>query len=205
MINVHCIISREIVLVFDEMKIHEDLVFDVQSGNIIGYVDTGDINSKLKHFEAHVTGKTHDNEVATHMLALYVRGIFTNLGRLGPVMWQSWAQPAHAQPYGGCACAIAAPDRLPFGLVLKGLSHLAQTSELPSTATYLSLPSHLLSTSSSRVTLLFHQWAEVQQSLYLLILVGLMKVLVFHFLLHMQLAPFFVPQLIAPYGEMSSI
>ena len=68
------------MLVFDEMKICEDLVFDTESGTVIGYVDTGDINLKLKDFEARVKGKTHESEVATHMLTLYVRGIFTNLG-----------------------------------------------------------------------------------------------------------------------------
>lgn len=61
------------------MKIHEDLVFDARSGNILGYVNTGSINSKLRAFEAHMTGKTNENEVATHMLALCVRGIFIDL------------------------------------------------------------------------------------------------------------------------------
>lgn len=55
------------MLVFDEMKICEDLVFDTESGTVIGYVDTGDINLKLKDFEARVKGKTHESEVATHI------------------------------------------------------------------------------------------------------------------------------------------
>ena len=70
---------RHIVLVFDEMKIQESLVFDSKSGNIIGYVDVGDMNMQLKNFEANLEEKAQEKEVATHMLMLYVRGIFTKM------------------------------------------------------------------------------------------------------------------------------
>lgn len=85
---------RQVVLAFDEMKIKEGLVFDVDKGNIIGFVDTGilisygymyelitgDLNTRLKSFEDHVMDVAHkEDEVATHMLAVCVRGIFMKL------------------------------------------------------------------------------------------------------------------------------
>lgn len=59
------------------MKIHEDLVFDT-SGEIIGYVNTGDFNNKLRGFEHRCKGIETD-ELATHMLTLMIRGIFIKL------------------------------------------------------------------------------------------------------------------------------
>ena len=68
-IGFNAIIIRQVVVAFDEMKIHEGLVFDAMSGNIIGYVDTGDMNEKLKKFEISLTGKVQKKKVTTHILA----------------------------------------------------------------------------------------------------------------------------------------
>lgn len=68
--------NREVVLVFDEMTIRESLVFDDESGNIVGFVNVGDIYEKLKRFESSLKGEEFENEVATHMLTIHVRGIF---------------------------------------------------------------------------------------------------------------------------------
>lgn len=59
------------------MKVHEDLVFD-RSGRIIGFVDTGDVNNKLRSLEQSCKGVEQD-EIATHMLTLMVQGIFVRL------------------------------------------------------------------------------------------------------------------------------
>lgn len=59
------------------MKIHEDLVFD-KSGDIVGFVDTGDLNNKLRRLERQCNNE-ESCEVATHMLTLMVRGVFTKL------------------------------------------------------------------------------------------------------------------------------
>lgn len=67
------------MLIFDEMKVREGLVFDISTGNIIGYTDTGNINDRLKKFEAQLNGKSESHDVATHMLAVCIRGIFINL------------------------------------------------------------------------------------------------------------------------------
>lgn len=59
------------------MKIHADLVFD-KSGEIIGFVDTGDCNNKIRSLENLCKGNKYDN-IATHMLTLMVRGLFIRL------------------------------------------------------------------------------------------------------------------------------
>jgi hypothetical protein len=70
--------QRQVVLIFDEMRIQESLVFDKSGGNIVGYVDVGDMNSHLKKFETKLE-EDEARSVATHMLVLYVRGIMTKL------------------------------------------------------------------------------------------------------------------------------
>lgn len=63
--------TRYMVLAFDEMKVKEDLVFS-RSGNIVGYVSTSDMDDKLREFEK----KCEGDQIANHVLALMVRGIF---------------------------------------------------------------------------------------------------------------------------------
>ena len=56
------------------MKVREGLVFDSATGNIVGYVDTGDVNQLLKSFEANLKGKNEpQKEVATHVSCLCKR------------------------------------------------------------------------------------------------------------------------------------
>ena len=103
------IFFRNVTLVFDEMKIQEGLVFDKENGSIVGFVDTGDMNAKLKSFEAQVTSKeVQEKEVATHMLALYVRGIFLKLEYpiaqfpyMLAFMYMSYSFIAHIVQYNG--------------------------------------------------------------------------------------------------------
>ena len=47
------------------MKIHEDLVFDKSSGEIVGFVDTGDFNNKMRLLEEQCNGNDYD-VIATH-------------------------------------------------------------------------------------------------------------------------------------------
>lgn len=65
-------VQRYIVLLFDEMKIMSNLVFDKVTGELIGYVDLGDpdINFATLH---------KADEVATHALVFLVRGVCTQL------------------------------------------------------------------------------------------------------------------------------
>ncbi|CAB3981011.1 Transposable element P transposase [Paramuricea clavata] len=63
--------DRWIVVMFDEMKIKCNLVFDKHSGHLIGFVDLGDPDINYSTFDK--------IEPATHVLAFYVRGITTKL------------------------------------------------------------------------------------------------------------------------------
>ena len=69
--------GRFVVLILDEMKIQEDLVYDKTGQRLHGFVNLGDVNSDLQKLECQVVGDTIPSEsIATHMLTLMVRGIF---------------------------------------------------------------------------------------------------------------------------------
>ena len=63
--------DRWIVVMFDEMKIKCNLVFDKHSGHLIGFVDLSDPDINYSSFDK--------IEPATHVLAFYVRGMTTKL------------------------------------------------------------------------------------------------------------------------------
>ena len=65
-------VQRYIVLLFDEMKIMSNLVFDKVTGELIGYVDLGDPDINFATLD-----KT--DAVATHALVFLVRGVCAEL------------------------------------------------------------------------------------------------------------------------------
>lgn len=72
--------QRCVILILDEMHIREDLVYDKHSGELIGFVDLGDINCHLFAFEPSVDlPDTTPESLASSMLVVMVRGLFTNL------------------------------------------------------------------------------------------------------------------------------
>lgn len=60
------------------MKISEDLVYDKTGVYLHGFVNLGDVNQQLMNLERNID-KNEPAVLATHMLTLMVRGIFTNL------------------------------------------------------------------------------------------------------------------------------
>ena len=64
------------VLVLDEMKIKEYLVYNKHTGNLVGYVNLGNVENQLLLLEEN---KKVTNYVATHMLTFMIRGISTSL------------------------------------------------------------------------------------------------------------------------------
>ena len=70
---------RYVTLAPDEMKIREDLVFNKSTGEIIGFVNYGknfdDRFGELRE-QCKKRAELTEKSVATHMLALMVRGIF---------------------------------------------------------------------------------------------------------------------------------
>ncbi len=69
------------MLIIDEIKIHEDLVYDKTGERLHGFVNLGDINSALKSLEYEVSGDAtiNSSSIATHVLTLMVRGLFFKL------------------------------------------------------------------------------------------------------------------------------
>ena len=64
--------QRYVVLVMDEMKIQSDLVFDKNSGDLVGFMDLGD---PMTNFAC----PDDKDIIATHALAFLVRGLCTDV------------------------------------------------------------------------------------------------------------------------------
>uniref|UniRef100_A0A1X7U031 Transposable element P transposase n=1 Tax=Amphimedon queenslandica TaxID=400682 RepID=A0A1X7U031_AMPQE len=72
--------QRFVVLILDEIKIQEDLVFDKSGHRLHGFVNLGDINRELKaHDDQASDSFCASSNIATHVLTLMVRGIFIKL------------------------------------------------------------------------------------------------------------------------------
>ena len=65
-------VQRYIVLLFDEMKIISNLVFDKVTGELIGYLDLGDPDINFGTLDK-------VDEIASHALVFFIRGICTQL------------------------------------------------------------------------------------------------------------------------------
>ena len=65
------------VLVFNEMKVREDLVFNKHSRELVGFID---LDNVLTDFERQCNNPENVGDaVATHVLTFMVRGLFTSL------------------------------------------------------------------------------------------------------------------------------
>lgn len=65
-------VQRYVVLLFDEMKVTSNLVFDKVTGELIGYVDLGDPDINFATLEK-------ADDLASHALVFMVRGVCTEL------------------------------------------------------------------------------------------------------------------------------
>lgn len=70
---------RYVVLVMDEMKVREDLVYDKTGETLHGFVNLGNVNNQLRELEMQANaGRPHES-TATQMLTIMVRGVFIKL------------------------------------------------------------------------------------------------------------------------------
>lgn len=69
--------KRFIVLLLDEMKVKESLVYDKHNAQVVGFAELGTVDDQLNQLEKSDT--TQEKPVATHILAIMIRGIFTSL------------------------------------------------------------------------------------------------------------------------------
>ena len=70
--------QKYVCLVFDEVKVKEDLVYDKHSVSLLGFVQMGDVNDHLSKFENKLL-ETTKPQLATHMLTFMVSGILSDL------------------------------------------------------------------------------------------------------------------------------
>ena len=71
--------KRHVCLVFDEVKVKEDLVYEKHSGELIGFVNIGEINNQLLEYEQSCLSDEPEPQLASHMLVFMVRGILSDL------------------------------------------------------------------------------------------------------------------------------
>ena len=60
--------ERYVTILFDEMKSQENLVWDKHSGELIGFVDLGDININYVTLE-------NSQKLATHVLVFFYKNL----------------------------------------------------------------------------------------------------------------------------------
>ena len=70
--------QRHVCLVFDEVKIKEDLVYDKHLCQIIGFVNLGEVNNQLLELERSEKGKPEEC-IAKNMIVFMVRNLFAKL------------------------------------------------------------------------------------------------------------------------------
>lgn len=59
--------KKHVVLVFNEMKIKDNLVCNKYDTEVVGFIDIGDINNQLTQFERECSTTTKSPEIATHV------------------------------------------------------------------------------------------------------------------------------------------
>ena len=82
---------KYIVILFDEIKVRANLVYDKYSGDVIGFVQLGEVNDALNAMEKDFSDELqYLPKVATHVLGVMVRGLFTSLLCTFPYCWCYW-------------------------------------------------------------------------------------------------------------------
>ena len=72
--------DRFLVLIWDEMKVKDDLIFDKHTCELVGFTNVGKVNNHLDKVEQLCTNEcVSHSSIATHMLLLMVRGLLSNL------------------------------------------------------------------------------------------------------------------------------
>ena len=70
---------RFVSVIFDEMKVKQDLVYDKYSGHIVGFVSLGSVNDELSKLGSNCINGVEHPPIAKQLLVFMVRGLFSNL------------------------------------------------------------------------------------------------------------------------------
>jgi len=76
--------DKIVVLIWDEMKIREDLVFNKHTCDLVGFLNIGDVNAQLDKVGEDVHPGKKSRQMASHMLLFMVRGVFTKPLTISP-------------------------------------------------------------------------------------------------------------------------
>ena len=72
--------EKYVILLLDEMHIKEDLVYDKHTGQMIGFVNLGEVNNHLHKLEHYLSQQTvHHSPLADSIMTFMVRGLFSHL------------------------------------------------------------------------------------------------------------------------------
>ena len=71
--------QKYVVVVFDEMKVKEGIVYNKHTCEVTGFVNVGDVNNELLAFEREVLEEETVPHIATYILVFMVRGLFIPL------------------------------------------------------------------------------------------------------------------------------
>ena len=94
--------EKQVILLFEEMKIKSGLVYSKSSGRVIGFTELGDMNDELNKIKRR-TSDNKSKERATYVLCFMVRGLVKRLcfpvgyfnsrgfdsAQLFPTVWQA--------------------------------------------------------------------------------------------------------------------
>ena len=72
-------LNKYVILVMDEMRIKQYLVYDKHEGRLIGFVNLENINNQLIEFENALPSESTEPTLASTMLVFMVRGLFYKL------------------------------------------------------------------------------------------------------------------------------
>ncbi len=73
--------DKYVLLLLDEMHVKQELVYNKSSGELVGFVNLGDINMHLLELEKSLSSPDEPSELlASTVLAFMVKGLFTPLG-----------------------------------------------------------------------------------------------------------------------------
>ena len=72
--------QKHVCILGDKMHIKEDLIYDKMTGELVGFVNLGDINEHLSQLQMHLKDNSSNfPALATSVLVFTVRGLFTDL------------------------------------------------------------------------------------------------------------------------------
>lgn len=108
------------ILIIDEMKVREDLVYDKTGECLHGFVNLGDVNNQLQQLEKQAnTGKPHEC-IATQMLTLMVRGVFIKL----EFPYANFPTQGRVYMYKLCLCSCTCVHVLIYTLCMYNYIHV---------------------------------------------------------------------------------